>query len=205
MTKLDPRVEPTSIPPGAAQDFSIDRVAVPRQVSIGAKPVAENHPVSSQETAAETRSEAKASHSVQQITNQDPRIEALEKLLDGNDWQGIGKELGSLDDVGKLPPNLGLIAALAHNEAQEAGHSEASEIAIRCMAALLGVSESSSVARVLARRVLRKNPVRLMDRKAPPARVSILIVVLTLLAGGGVGWLASSGSIRGLLQLLHLG
>jgi hypothetical protein len=142
---------------------------------------------------------------VQRITNQDPRIEPLEKLLDGNDWHGIGRELGGLTDAGKLPPNLGLIAALAHSESLEEGHAEAAQVAIRCMAALLGVSEDSSVARVLARRILRKNPVRLRDRKAPPARVSILIMVLTLLVGGGVGWIVSAGSLKAVLHVLHLG
>jgi hypothetical protein len=72
------------------------------------------------------------------------------------------------------------------------------------MAGLLGVAENSPMARVLARRMLRKNPVRFSERKAPAARTSLLIVLATLVVGGGVGWLASIGSWRGIAALLHL-
>lgn len=138
------------------------------------------------------------------ITSQDPRYEPLEKLLDANDWKKIGVELGPMEAIGKLPPNLGLVAALAHNENAKDGDPEAVVTAIRCMAGLLGVAEDSPIARVLARRMLRKNPVRIRDRQAPPARTSLIIVLATLVMGGGVGWVASIGSWRGVLHALHL-
>lgn len=138
------------------------------------------------------------------ITNADPRYEELEKLLDSNDWKGIAKNLGGVEEIGKLPPNLGLVAALADVEGSKEASPETITIAIRCMAGLLGVSEDSPIARVLARRMLRKNPTRFSERQAPPAKTSFLIVLVTLVVGGGVGFVLSVGSWQGVLRLLHL-
>jgi hypothetical protein len=203
MAKLDPRVDPVTDPPSGVVDHSVERVAVPETTTTRAKsePPSGVQPAEVEEVRALLRGEAPAP---KKITSKDPRYEKLEKLLDVNDWRGIGAELGATEELGKLPPNLGLIAALAHNENAKEGDQEAVATAIRCMASLLGVDESSPVARVLARRMLRKNPVRLRDRKAPPARTSVLIVVLTLVVGGGVGWLASAGSWRAVAHMLHL-
>lgn len=193
MAKVDPRADPISAPPTAKDDFSVDRVVVPKAaespgfVESSVVPVGEPGPAAPRK-----------------VTSQDPRYEPLEKLLDANDWRKIGAELGPLDAVGKLPPNLGLVAAVAHNESAKEGDPEAAAVAIRCMAGLLGVAEDSAIARVLARRLLRKNPVRMRDREAPAARTSLLIVLVTLIVGGGVGWLASLGSWRAIAQLLHL-
>jgi hypothetical protein len=46
--------------------------------------------------------------------------------------------------------------------------------------------------------MLRKNPTRLRDRKAPPAKVSFLVVFVALVLGVGVGWLAFMGNLRAL-------
>ena len=100
---------------------------------------------------------------------------------------------------------LCLLAALAHNENAKDGDPDAAAAAIRCMAGLLGVSDDSPIARVLARRMLRKNPVKLSERQAPPARTSFLIVLITLALGGGVGFVASAGSWHAALRMLHLG
>jgi hypothetical protein len=205
MGKLDPRAEVDSLPP--KDDFSVDRVAVPKTAkrSSIAEPAPEDAVLeSSVVPVAQVEGKAKvdAGH---KVTSQDPRYEPIEKLLDLNDWKKIQSELGPMSDVGKLPPNLGLLAALAHNEATKAGDPDAVATAIRCMAGLLGVAEDSPIARVLARRMLRKNPVKLSERKAPPAKTSFLIVVATLVVGGGVGWLASEGSWHAVRRLLHLG
>lgn len=182
MPKVDPRAEPVSEPPAPAVSSVVQ--------------VADNESKSN-ETKAKTNTAPK-------ITSQDPRYEPLEKLLDQNDWKKICAELGPMDDVGKLPPNLGLVAALACNESSKDGDPEAIVVAVRCMAGLLGVSEESPIARVLARRMLRKNPVRFTERKAPPARTSIFIVLATLIIGGGVGFVMSAGSWPAVLRLLHL-
>ncbi len=138
------------------------------------------------------------------VTSTDPRFAELDALLDRNDWAAVQEQLGPYEDLGKLPPNLALIAALAHHERASEGDPDPTPIAIRCMAGLLAVDEDSPAARVLAKRLLRKNPVQFREIKAPPARVSALIIVLTLVVGGGVGWLVSMGSWRAVANLLHL-
>ena len=199
MAKLDPRADPVSSPPSAKDDFTVDRVAVPKDAPKDAKKPDE--PPAEDSDAADKPADMPAT----KITSQDPRFEPLEKLLELNDWKKIGAELGPTSELGKLPPNLGLLAALAHNENAKDGDPDAVAAAIRCMAGLLGVSDDSPIARVLARRMLRKNPVKLSERQAPPARTSFLIVLVTLALGGGVGFVASAGSWHAALHLLHLG
>ena len=199
MAKLDPRADPVSSPPSAKDDFTVDRIAVPKDAPKDAKKPDE--PPAEDSDAADKPTDKPA----KKITSQDPRFEPLEKLLDLNDWKKIGAELGPTSELGKLPPNLGLLAALAHNENAKDGDPDAVAAAIRCMAGLLGVSDDSPIARVLARRMLRKNPVKLSERQAPPARTSFLIVLVTLALGGGVGFVASAGSWHAALHLLHLG
>jgi hypothetical protein len=218
MAKIDPRADPVSSPPSAKDDFTVDRVAVPKDAARDAKKAEEPADEDAAAAAAVEKAVEKAGEEpvdtavekpvdmpARKITSQDPRYEPLEKLLDLNDWKKIGAELGTISDVGKLPPNLGLLAALAHNENAKDGDPDAAAAAIRCMAGLLGVSEDSPIARVLARRMLRKNPVKLSERQAPPARTSFLIVLITLALGGGVGFVASAGSWHAVLHTLHLG
>lgn len=210
MAKHDPRADPTSERPAASSDFSVDRVDVPKGVKrASASEDAPDAPTGPSVAPAgtdggEDAAKADAQGPKKQITSQDPRYESLEKLLDVNDWRKVADDLGPIAEVGKLPPNLGLLAALAHNEAAKNGEPEAAQAAIRCMAGLLGLAEDSPIARVLARRLLRKNPVKLSERKAPPPRTSLLIVLITLVLGGGVGWLASAGSWPAALRMLHL-
>jgi hypothetical protein len=211
MAKPDPRADPVSNPPTAKDDFSVDRVAVPKEAGTGddakTTEVAKTDEPALEPKTDELELESKVvpvEKPAKKITSQDPRYEPLEKLLDLNDWKKISDELGPMSDVGKLPPNLGLLAALAHNERSKDGDPDAGAAAIRCMAGLLGVDEDSPIARVLARRMLRKNPVKLTEREAPPARTSFLIVVITLVLGGGVGFIASAGSWHEMAHILHL-
>jgi hypothetical protein len=137
------------------------------------------------------------------VTSDDPRMLEIEPLLETNDWKGAAAKLGPLEDAGKLPPNLGLIAAIAHNEAVPDGSPEARALAVRCAAALLGMPTESEVARILARRLLRKPVVRMHERPAPPARTSALIVVIVLALGGALGWFLSSPYATHLLSMLR--
>lgn len=203
MAKIDPRADPVSSPPSAKEDFSVDRVAVPKSAK-AIEAVDEAAAAGAAPSLALESTVVPVDKPANKVTSQDPRYEPVEKLLDVNDWKQIASELGPLDEVGKLPPNLGLVAALAHNENAKAGDPEAAAVAIRCMAGLLGVADDSPIARVLARRMLRKNPVKLRERQAPPAKTSLLIVLVTLVLGGGVGWLVSIGSWRGIARALHL-
>lgn len=199
MAKFDPRAEPLTNPPKGAEEHSVESVKLPKIV-VQAPRIAEA-PVEDA-TSTETP-DAPPSRPSSTVTSSDPRYEPIEKLLDANDWRGVGVELGPMDQAGKLPPNLGLLASIAHNELARDGDPEAVATAIRCMAAILGVAETSPLARVLARRLLRKNPTRLRDRPAPPARVSLLIVLATLVVGGGIGWLASMGGWQAIARMFH--
>lgn len=125
--------------------------------------------------------------------NSDPRLAALENRVKDGDWAGVAKDLGPLSSVGSLPPNLGLLAALAHHELSDEGSQEAVAVGVRCVAGILGLPPDGAMAGVIARRLFRKNPVRFRERKAPPASTSTIIICVALVFGGGAGWLASGG------------
>ena len=108
------------------------------------------------------------------------------------------------ENAGKLPPNLGLIYAIARKELETdkdketkkiKEHEEPHQVAIRCIAGLYGISPDSPIAIVLGKRIIRANPVSWQKKKAPPAPISFLIVALGLLLGAGIGWLLSFGSV----------
>jgi hypothetical protein len=181
--RVDPRVEPTSMPPKESADeraVATDVVVVPKNVAEPPREAAEEEPPSS----------GKGS-----VTNVDPRVLAVEESLAAGDWSRIAKDLGTVSDAARLPPNLGLLCALAHAES-EADAPGASALAIQCMAAIYGIPADSRLALVLAKRLLRKNPVAWSQRRAPPARISLLIIFITLVLGAAVGWLLTSGIVK---------
>ncbi len=131
------------------------------------------------------------------VTSVDPRLERIEPTIDAGNWQGVRTMLGSIEDAGRLPPTLGLIAAIAHSEsAGEDGSPDASELAIRCMASLFAVGNGSPIGRVLAKRMLRKNPRISPQQSAPQTRASVAIVFIVLVAVAVVGSLVATGTIR---------
>lgn len=181
MPRPDPRAEPESVPPagedrGGPPPQTVERVAV---TTIDAKESASEPASGVQEVS-------------RPVTSDDPRVAEIEPLVERNDWKLVTEKLGPLDDAGKLPPNLGLVAAIAHNELAKDGSAEARALAVRCMASLLGMPVESELARVVARRLLRKNPVSFRQRPAPPARTSAFIVAVVLVIGGALGWFLSS-------------
>ena len=190
--RVDPRAEPTSSPPPEGP-ASIREQVVLSTVTADHVP-AESLPTTERK-------------SVAPVMNGDPRVVSIERRMQDNDWRGIATELGSLSDVGRLPPNLGLFAALAHHETSPDGDQEAVDVGVRCMAGILGVPERSAMAGVIARRLFRRNPIRFRERKAPTARISTLIILGGLVLGGTIGWLSSGGErvARGLAhQVMHL-
>lgn len=129
----------------------------------------------------------------------DPRVSEVEPLLRRGDWPAVLALLGPADQTAALPPNLAVLYAVARKEREALGEAadglDATALAIRSMAALLGVSDSSALAMVVAKRVVRQNPIAWQKRPAPPARVSALIIVLTAAIGSVVGWLLASGHV----------
>ena len=107
MAKVDPRVDPTSLPPKeGVGDNAVDHLKLPRDM-LSAPRIASDPSVEPIGSGPESASPRSAST----VTNRDPRYEPIEKLLDANDWRAVSAELGSLDDAGKLPPNLGIVAS----------------------------------------------------------------------------------------------
>ena len=198
MGKPDPRAEPESVRAPALgdkdkTDHSVDRV------------VSEITAVPAEEPASGvTAKEPEPAKRAAAVTSVDPRFAELEPYIETNDWKTVAKKLGPIDDAGKLPPNLGLIAAIAHHEATEDGGPDARALAIRCTAGLLGLPADNEIVRILSRRMLRKNVVRFREVQAPPARWSAFIVVVVVALGGALGWYLSTGHGGRLLQLLHL-
>lgn len=185
-----PRHDPRAEDPESSGSPSIDKIAIPKTVGT-ALTATGGHP---KQAPAQPEPEPEREPTRGVVTSVDPRVAEVEKLLSVNDWQAAAAKLGA--DVGKLPPTLALIVAIARNEAAKDGDSDARDLAFRCTASLMNMPEESEIVRILARRLLRKNPVRFGQRPAPPAKTSAFIVLITLALGGGIGWLLSSGMIQ---------
>lgn len=123
-----------------------------------------------------------------------PRLEDLEALVVRAEWAKVLERLGSFEDAAGLPPRLALIYAVALKESQDGGDdTNINLLGIRAVAGLLGMAPDSPLALNLGKRLLRRNPVGLRQRKAPAAPIRIVIVVVALLGGSAVGWLVGPG------------
>jgi hypothetical protein len=203
----DPRRDPTDPPPAPAQDAPEVRLVMPEPApppEPEPKDEEPEPPAPSSRRRPERREMPKPTDGSSVVTSFDPRITELEPLVASGDWEAVRKLLGSTEDAGKLPPNLGLIYALAHKESvveKVPAKTETSDpydpnlVAIRCMAGVCGLPVDSPIAVVLGKRITRSNPVAWQKKKAPPAPISILIVALGLLLGAGIGWLLSFGYV----------
>jgi len=186
--RRDPRRE-ESIPPEARKSARPQDEAIPEAPALAVEPAPVSRP---------SRDEPEPTSRRGEVTNVDPRIEALEPLLRAGDWDGVLTQLGPANEAGKLPPNLGLIYAIARKEKEttESKGSEATELAIRCAAGLLGVAPDSPVALLVAKRIVRKNPVAWQKAPAPRATVSAIIILVAVVIGGLIGWLVATGRLQ---------
>lgn len=188
MPRPDPRAEPESDSETSTPQVSVERVVVSKiEVPKSAEVEDDEGP-------------APSSQRLVTVKSEDPRVAEIEPLVERNDWKAVVAKLGAVEDAGKLPPNLGLVVAIAHNEMAADGSADARNVAVRSMAALLGLPPESELARVLARRLLRKNPTGFRHRPAPRARTSLFIVAVVLVLGGALGWFLSSPLFS---RLLH--
>ena len=203
----DPRRDPTDPPPAGDEPASDDSqgtatpelaVKPPEGDDSSREPpsVADDDPPSSRRRP-DPPMDSASSAAGSVITSVDPRITALEPLVASADWEGVAKFLGTPDAAGRLPPNLGLVYALARKEtgvSKEEGY-EPNVAAIQCMAGLFGIPKESPIALVLGKRLLRSNPVGWQKAPAPPTHISLFIVALGLAIGAGIGWLLSFGYV----------
>lgn len=128
--------------------------------------------------------------------NKTEQFDVLGQLVSMGDWDGILRTLGAGSDPAKLPPNLGLLWAIARREKMnpdDPNVAAVTAVATRCVAAVLGVHETNSIAPMFAKRILRRNPVSWAKTPAPSPWVSAFIMVAALVVGSGIGWILSGG------------
>lgn len=205
MARPDPRAEPEESSETSTPQVSVERVVLSKiDAKVDPKADAKDDATDAKtDTKADAEADAPAPSSKRSVTvkSEDPRVAEIEPLVERNDWKAITQKLGAVEDAGKLPPNLGLIAALAHNEMAKDGSVDARNVAVRSMAALLGLPAENEVARVLARRLLRKAPTGIR-RPAPPPKTSFFIAAVVVVLGGALGWFLSSSMGTRLLHEL---
>jgi hypothetical protein len=128
--------------------------------------------------------------------NKTEQYEVLGQLVSMGDWDGILRTLGVGEDPDKLPPNLGLLWAIARREKMNPDDPKmaaVTAVATRCAAAVLGVHETNSIAPMFAKRILRRNQVSWAKTPAPSPWVSAFIMIAALVVGSGIGWILSGG------------
>jgi hypothetical protein len=129
-----------------------------------------------------------AGPSVEDMRSFDAVLTELEPLLAETNWDAV---LNKLQQYESLPPQLALLYAIAQREREATGDADA--VAIRAVAALLCLPEDSHTALVIAKRLIRRNPVAWQKRKAPSVRSSIMIALLVAVVGALAGYLLSPG------------
>ncbi len=198
-TRRDPRVDSED----QVEDHSVERVVVPTHIQPPpSSRRIELPPDASEDETPEAPPSAPparvAIDSSKALPAKGPLVDAIRfervgQRLDQNDWGALAEELGPLEDEKKLPRTFALLAAIAHNERTLEGHPGAIDVASRAVSDLLGTPLDSPVTRIVARRLLRKNRIRLRDRQAPRASLTAIIIVSTALVGAGIGLLFSGG------------
>lgn len=126
--------------------------------------------------------------SIDDLRGFEQKLAELEPHLAETNWDSV---LGVLEAHESLPPQLALLYAIALRERDAPGDADA--LAIQAVASLLSVPEDSHAALVLAKRLLRRNPVAWQKRRAPSARVSIVIAIVVAVLGAAIGFLMSPG------------
>jgi hypothetical protein len=128
--------------------------------------------------------------------NKTEQLDILGQLVAMGDWDGILRTLAVGEDPSKLPPNLGLLWAIARREKMnpdDPNVAAVTAVANRCAAAVLGVHETNSIAQMLTKRILRRNPASWAKTPAPSPWVSAFIMFAALVVGSGIGWILSGG------------
>jgi hypothetical protein len=178
--KHDPRADPDSIPGfRAPAPPAVPREADEVDVDVEAEPRAEEAP--SDERTSEVPDDERPSE-----VPGERRLAGVDLLIERGAWKDIRDKLAAGEAADDLPPALALVYAIARREAggEDGG---ATPLAIKSMAALLGVAEDSAAALVLAKRLLRQNPVAHLARKGASTARTLGVVAVALVVGVLVG------------------
>ena len=205
--KGDPRRDPTDPPPPADGESplpkveTVDSSASQRLPANASDLVQASAPLIAAAQAVDADPVRRKARPV--VTSSDPRFPAVERAVDSGNWDELLAALGPRGEAGWLPPNLGLLYAIALKEKERAdtANPDMTEIAIRCTAGVLGVDTTSPIALLVAKRLLRKNPIAWRERPAPRPTISILFILGGLLIGGTLSWLISFGYLHVTLHL----
>jgi hypothetical protein len=193
-----PGYEPTDPPPAEPSEKRTPSERA-RAVTVGTRPV---HPQPREDRKSEPTPEAEAKPEAAVEAKAEPPgdehvgLARIETLLANGDWRRVAELLGK-EDAKHLPPRDALLYALARHEGDALADANAmTRLAIESVASLLDVPATSEIALVVAKRLLRKTPVSWARRPAPPARVSILIILVVLVLSGALGWVLSSTHVK---------
>ncbi|HEX2677470.1 MAG TPA: hypothetical protein VHM19_12540 [Polyangiales bacterium] len=120
----------------------------------------------------------------------------VDALIEQGKWHELRALLETkAPEPAQLPPTLALLYSIAVKE--DAASEDTTQtrrvdvdlLGIRAMADLLGISEQSPSALLLAKRMLRRRPLEWNQK--PPRRISFLVVAIALLVGIGAGFFIS--------------
>lgn len=119
----------------------------------------------------------------------------IEHLVDGGQWPELFEMLVEGEKAKALPPLYALIFALAYSETRADDAGAAIDVAIRATAKMHELPDTSPIARVIAKRLLRRNSPNWRKRSAPKS-ISLFLVVLAVVLGGGGGFWLSTTKVR---------
>ncbi len=118
----------------------------------------------------------------------DARLESIEAHVTHGEWADVAREVAACGPEDALPPKLALLYAVARKETPGADDKgDADALAIRALASLLGMPESSAIAIALGKRLVRRPPAA--RREAPPPRTSALLIAAAFAVGIACGYM----------------
>lgn len=123
-------------------------------------------------------------------------IGTIENLVSQNQWTKVCEILGAPDNQGKLPVGMAFIYAVALNELRVPGSPvdkrapDIEKIMLRCLGVMLGTDAKGTLAQIVAKRLMRRS---WRTTPAPPARLSVMLIVAALVVGSFIGFLIGPG------------
>lgn len=131
--------------------------------------------------------DARLSPDVAEPSYRDPELKRLEPLVERGAWENLAKELSTDPSHSAEYRLLRILAQRETLPTDDKAAGRLTQDAIVALAELLGVPATSPTALMLAKRLLRRNPV--WTQNQPSSGLSFSIVIIGLLVGTGLGWL----------------